>query len=557
MSSLAPFNVFSAPQSYSGGLFVPGLGPVLTVDNFAGGGGASTGIEEAIGCPIDVALNHDADACALYALNHPHTLLLHQSVWRADPLDVVIEASRRRGFDRPLPVWLAWFSPDCTHFSKAKGGRPVKKNIRDLAQVVVHWVRRLGPALRPRIIMLENVEEFQDYGDLMLVDGELRPDPAKKGRLFKKWWRDIEREGYRGELRELVAADYGVPTTRKRLLIIFRCDGQPIVWPAPTHAKGGEGGLKPWRGAHEIIDWSIPVPSIFTRRKPLVDNTLHRLAHGVVRFVVNDPDPFIVGIDNASNGRRDVWSGKDPLRTVVQENRFALAAPVLAKFRAQSAGSSIKSPVPTVTANSFVKRAGGAAPLGLIAPFLAGCGGPAYAGKPTPLRRPFKTMVGENHTALVAAYMAQQNTGMVGHDMRRPVSTIVEKGCTQTPIACTLSDEDLDGAERVTSFLIKYYGSAIGQSLRSPLHVATSKARFGLVMVRGMPIVDIGLRMLARHELFRAQGFPPEYRLDAVRLDGKPVTSTALISKAGNAVPPAWAREMVNANKPDGLRMAA
>jgi DNA (cytosine-5)-methyltransferase 1 len=557
VSALQPFNVFTEPMSYGADLFVPGLGPVITVDNFAGGGGASTGIEEAIGCPIDVALNHDADACALYTLNHPRTLVLHQSVWRADPVDVVIAASRRRGYDRPLPVWLAWFSPDCTHFSKAKGGRPVKKNIRDLAQVVVHWIERLGPTLRPRVIMLENVEEFQDYGPLMMVDGKHMPDPDRKGQLFNKWKRRIQRNGYTVELRELVAADYGVPTTRKRLLIICRCDGQPIVWPAPTHAKNGKGGLQPWRGAHEIIDWSIPVPSIFTRKKDLVENSLHRVARGVMRFVVNDPDPFIVGIDNKSNGPRDVWSGKEPLRTVTQENRFAMVAPVIAKFRAGSDGSSIKQPLPTVTANSFIKRPGGAAPLGLIAPYLVGCGGPSYAGKPTSVKQPYKTMVGENHTAVAAAFLAQQNTGMVGHSMRRPVSTIVEKGCTQTPIVCRLSDEDLEGAERVTAFLIKYYGSAVGQSLQVPLHAATSKARFGLVMVRGVPITDIGLRMLARHELFRAQGFPAEYRLDARRLDGKLVTNTALISKAGNAVPPAWAREMVNANKPNGLRLAA
>jgi DNA (cytosine-5)-methyltransferase 1 len=249
----------------------------LIIDNFAGGGGASTGIEMALGRPIDVAINHDAEAVAMHAANHPRTHHLCQNVWKADPIEVVAEASARRGSSVPLPIELAWFSPDCKHFSKAKGSKPVEKGIRDLAWVVVHWARRV----RPKVIMLENVEEFRDWGPLIETDdGRLVPCPVSKGLTFKRWCRELKKLGYKIEHRELRASDYATPTIRKRLYVIARCDGLPIVWPEPSHAKGGAGGLPEWRWAAECIDFDLPCPSIFSRKKALAENTLRRIARG-------------------------------------------------------------------------------------------------------------------------------------------------------------------------------------------------------------------------------------------------------------------------------------
>jgi len=660
----------------------------LIVDNFAGGGGASTGIEAALGRSIDVAINHDPEAVAMHAANHPQTHHLCQNVWKADPREVVLEASRRRGSSTPLPVDLAWFSPDCKHFSKAKGSKPVEKGIRDLAWVVVHWAR----LVKPRVIMLENVEEFRDWGPLVETsDGKLVPCPLSKGLTFKRWVRELRKAGATAvEWRELRASNYRTPTIRKRLYVIARFDGLPIVWPAPTNAKGGEGGLPEWRWAAECIDFDLPCPSIFGRKKPLAENTLKRIARGVMRYVVNrekpfivrvdqtsaagrngiagvdEPlrtvhtanpfavvEPFVVGIDNKSNGARDAWPGTEPLRTTTIENRFALVAPLthqggdrgqpldaplatvtgahrgeqalisahVTKFRTGSDGHPITDPLHTVTANSFKKRPGGAAPLGLVSAvlvprygerpgqgprslpvnqpmpavvptgnggslvgvFTAGAGGPSYGGKPVPVDKPMGTLTTENHRGVVAAFLAQHNGGMVGHDAREPMSTLVSKVGPQALVAaalshnytsntcggngdprepaktittgghhallgCELSDEDRAGAERVAAFLVKYYSAAQhGQSLQDPLHSATAKPRFGLVTVLGLPIVDIGMRMLTPRELFRAQGFPESYVIDRGP-DGKPLTKTAQARMCGNSVCPPVAEALVRAN---------
>lgn len=634
----------------------------LYIDNFAGGGGASTGIEWAIGRSPDVAINHDAEAVALHAANHPDTLHLCQNVWKADPREVVRQASAKRCAElgipfRVLPVRGLWFSPDCKHFSKAKGSKPVEKGIRDLAWVVVHWVR----LVKPDQVWLENVEEFKDWGPLILTDeGKRVPCPLSKGVTFKRWVRELRKLGGRVEWRELRAFRYGTPTIRKRLFVIIRFDGHPIVWPAPTHEKPNAdgsvpGGLLPWRTAAECIDWSIPCPSIFTRKKPLAENTLKRIARGVMRYVVNAEKPFIVGvggrmgqsperpvdvpmqtitakgdsavvqpfiagIDNKSNGSRDVWPGDQPLNTITSENRFTVVAPHVTKFRANSDGHRIDEPMHTVTANSFVKRPGGAAPIGLVSAVLTqrygeregqaprarpvtepmasvvptqnggmlagvtmvGAGGPTYGGKPTSVDQPMKTQTTENHSAVVAAFLAQHNTGNDGHAVEEPVSTIVGKGCTQGVVAahivrqfgtstgsavdapagtvmtdgggkvaiaeCHLSESDLEGAQRVTAFLLKYYGQGDGSRLDDPMHSVTTKDRFGLVTVNGWPIVDIGLRMLSPRELYRAQGFGDDYRIDVPGPTGKPLTKTAQVRMCGNSACPPIAAAIVAAN---------
>ena len=276
----------------------------LIVDNFAGGGGASTGIEAALGRAVDIAINHDEQAIRMHEANHPGTLHIRNNIWQVDPRDVV----------KGRPVDLAWFSPDCKHFSKAKGGKPREKSIRDLAWVVVLWAQRV----RPQVILLENVEEFRTWGPLC---DEGKPIKERQGETFDKWCRELRKAGYKLQFRELRACDYGAPTIRKRFFMIARCDGEPIVWPEPTHApadaeereawvrrqrKAGfkvkrPDTLKPWRTAAEIIDWSIPCPSIFERKKPLADKTLRRIAHGIMKFVVNNPAPFIVPLTHAGS----------------------------------------------------------------------------------------------------------------------------------------------------------------------------------------------------------------------------------------------------------------
>lgn len=304
-----------------------GLVPAgLLVDNFAGGGGASTGIEWALGRPVDVAINHDPEALAMHAANHPHAHHFCQSIMAIDPLDAT----------GGHPVALAWFSPDCKHHSKAKGGKPREKNIRDLAWVVVHWAERLrkstpGGRGAPAVIMLENVEEFRQWGPL---DAEGRPIKERKGEEFDLWVRMLRRQGYRVEWRELRACDYGAPTSRKRLFLIARRDGLPIVWPAPTHGKPGSpeverGERLPWRTAADCIDWSLPCPSIFGRTRDLAPSTLRRIAHGIMRFVVNAAHPFIVPVTNTGWNPERVVDINRPMPTVTtaKGGEFAAVAP--------------------------------------------------------------------------------------------------------------------------------------------------------------------------------------------------------------------------------------
>lgn len=453
------------------------IGEELVVDNFAGGGGASTGIEAAIGRSVDIAINHDAEAIAMHTANHPGTEHYCEDVFSIDPLKVT----------QGHPVGLAWFSPDCKHFSKAKGGKPVSKNVRGLAWVVIRWAE----SVRPRLIMLENVEEFQTWCPL-LEDG--RPDPSRKGETFREWVGKLRALGYIVEWRELKAADYGTPTSRKRLFVIARCDGQPIVWPEPTHGKG----RRPYRTAAECIDWSIPCPSIFERSKPLAEATLRRIARGVRRYVIEAAEPFIVPITHTGGDR--VHGTSEPLRTITTAHRgeFALA-------------------VPTLIQTSYGERKGQA---------------PRVPG----LEKPVGTIMaqGQKH-ALVAAFLARHYGGHEndGSDLRIPMHTVTAQ----------------DHHSLVHAFLIKYYGVDQNPEMLEPLHTVTTRHRFALVTVQGEQyyIADIGMRMLAPHELFRAQGFRSDYIISPI-VKGKPLTKTAQIRMCGNSVCPPLAEALVRAN---------
>jgi DNA (cytosine-5)-methyltransferase 1 len=443
----------------------------LIIDSFAGGGGASTGIEWATGRSPDIAINHSPEAVAMHRLNHPNTRHYCEDVWQVDP----VEATQGQ------TVGLAWFSPDCTHFSKAKGGKPRSKKVRGLAWVVYRWAK----AVRPRVICLENVEEFADWGPL-LEDG--RPCPIRRGMTFRRWWRQLENLGYELDARELRACDYGAPTSRKRLFIVARCDGRPIRWPEPTHGQG----RTPYRAAAECIDWTLPCPSIFERKKPLADATLRRIARGVMRYVVNARQPFLVmSIDHQSSGAAVNPAG-DPLTTVTTKARHALVAASLVQ-------------------TGYGERAGQAPrSLDISAPL-----GTVVAG-------------GQKH-ALVAAFLARHYGGHEndGADLRQPMHTITTQ----------------DHHAMVYAFLQAYYGNEReGRSLLDPMGTVVTKDRFGLVMVRGEQhyISDIGMRMLEPRELFAAQGFPADLIVTG--------TKTSQVRLCGNSVSPPVAAALVRAN---------
>lgn len=490
----------------------------IIVDNFAGGGGASTGIALAIGRAVDVAINHDPIAIAMHRANHPETVHYCENVWDVDPRQVV----------KGRPVGLVWLSPDCKHFSKAKGGKPVDKAIRGLAWVAVRW----AATVKPRVIILENVEEFKTWGPL-LEDG--RPHPKQKGRTFNAFVNALKRQGYHVDYRELRACDYGAPTIRKRLFLVARNDGRPIVWPEPTHgdpesAEVQSGRLLPWRTAAEIIDWSLPCPSIFERKRPLAENTLRRIARGIQRFVIENPRPFIV------NHKYDQFRGQEldePFQTITAKNGWGIVAPVIGRQFGNSVGHPIDEPLGTVTAGFGGKSQ-------LVAASLAKYHGekhPEDTRGQTPAE-PLRTLDTSNRYALVASYLIKlRGTCQHGQAVTEPAPTITAGGLHV-------------GEVRV--FLLKYYGTNTGQPCDEPLQTVTSKHRFGLVTVHGQDyqIVDIGMRMLEPHELFAAQGFPADYVID--RDDkGNRLSKAAQVALCGNSVPPPFAEHLVRANLPE------
>jgi DNA (cytosine-5)-methyltransferase 1 len=493
-------------------LFLP-LADELIVDNFAGGGGASTGIESAFGRPVDIAINHDAQAVAMHAINHPDTKHYCESVFEVDPEEITSNQ----------PVGLAWFSPDCTHFSKAKGAAPRSPRVRGLAWVVIRWARRV----KPRVIMLENVEEFQDWGPL-LHDG--RPCPERRGQTFAKWQCQLRAAGYRVEARQLRACEYGAPTTRKRLFVIARRDGLPIVWPTPTH---GPGRPLPYRTAAECIDWTLPCSSIFERTRPLADNTMRRIARGVMRYVVNSADPFIVPIANWSADT--VQPINEPLRTITawpKGGAFSVVAPTLVQTgygeRAGQAPRSLDlhAPLGTVVA-AGQKHA-------LVAAFLAKHYGDSGQRPGLDMREPVATITTTDHHALVASHLTKLRGTSTAQATTEPLHTISAGG---THFA------------EVRALLIKYYGSDQDPRLDVPLHTVTTRHRFGLVTVQGQQyrIEDIGMRMLQPRELFRAQGFPEHYVIEFEH-NGRQLPKAAQVRLCGNSVSPPLAEAMVRAN---------
>lgn len=538
----------------------------LVVDLFAGGGGASTGIEQAIGRHVDIAINHDPEAVSLHQANHPQTQHFVSDVFEVDPLTVT----------EGMPVGLLWASPDCKHFSKAKGGKPVSKKIRSLAWVVVKWAK----AVAPRVICLENVEEFQTWGPLA-EDG--RPCPQRKGRTFQRWVRSLQSLGYVVEWRELRACDFGAPTIRKRLFLVARRDGAPIVWPEPTHAAPDslpvrQKRLKPWRTAAECIDWSIPAPSIFERGRPLADATCRRIAKGIMRYVVDAAEPFIVTNTTGHPGAKV----SVPLRTITTGGHHALTVPTLIQTGyGERPGQAprvpgLEKPLGTVVAGQ--KHA-------LVAAFLA----KHYTGVVgSAMPDPMATVTSVDHHSLVSANLVHMGHGegkeggkRFSHgvrDVAQPLNTVTASGAPAGLVTANMlklrgdnvgsaADQPLHTVSaqgthhaQVQAFLVKYYGTDQDPAMREPLHTVTTKDRFGLVMVKGEPyaIVDIGLRMLTPRELYRAQGFPESYAIDK-GADGRPLTKTAQVRMCGNSVCPPLARALVAANysEREALKVAA
>ncbi|MGE4334699.1 MAG: DNA cytosine methyltransferase, partial [Pigmentiphaga sp.] len=435
--------------------FVLDINNEIIVDNFAGGGGASTGIEMALGRCVDIAINHDPEAVALHQMNHPQTKHYCESVWDVHPAKAV----------ESRPVGLAWFSPDCKHFSKAKGGKPREKRIRGLAWVVLRWAHWA----RPRVIMLENVEEFKTWGPL-LDNGQ--PCPKRKGATFRSFVHQLQEKGYAVETRELRACDYGAPTIRKRLFMIARCDGNPIVWPAPTHGAPDSpevqaGRLKPWKTAAECIDWSIPCPSIFERTKPLAEATLRRIARGIRRYVLESANPFIVKVNHSGEDFRGQDLG-EPMQTLTAKLGSGIAIPHVTKFRAGAVGSTLNEPLHTVTAGGQQARPGTGNAMGVVVPYLVGAGGPEYSAKPKAVDSPFNTLITENHTHLVAPTLVQMGYGEApgqaprSLDLGRPLGTVTAQGTKHALVG---------------AFMAKHYGGhydGAGAPLDGPSHTVTT-----------------------------------------------------------------------------------
>lgn len=445
----------------------------IFVDNFAGGGGASTGIEMAIGRSVDIAINHDPAAIAMHKANHPATKHYCESVWDVDP----VEACAGH------PVALAWFSPDCKHFSKAKGGKPKEKHIRGLAWVAIKWAQ----TVKPRVIMLENVEEFQDWGPLR-KDG--LPDKRSIGRTFKSFVHALQRYGYKVEYRQLRACDYGAPTTRIRFFLIARCDGKRIVWPEPTHGDPNsllvKSGLeKPFRTAAEIIDWSIPCPSIFGRKKPLCDNTMERIAKGLKKFVIDNPTPFIVNVNHKGH-------------TILTGNNHYVVAPTIISYHGEKTqnevrGQRVDRPIDVIdTSNRY----------GLVTAFMMHYYGASVGA---PVTEPLGTITAQGeHIAAVQAFLIKYYGTDIGQNLTDPLHTITSK--------------DRFGLVMVQG--LPYW------------------------------IVDIGMRMLTPRELFDAQGFPHDYIIDR-DAEGNPYPKFLQVARCGNAVPPQCPEALVRANLPE------
>ena len=575
----------------------------LIVDNFAGGGGASTGIEMATGYSVDIAINHDPEAIKMHKANHPNTKHYCENVWAVDPVKAC----------NGHPVGLAWFSPDCKHFSKAKGGKPKDKNIRGLAWVALRW----AGLVRPRVIMLENVEEFKTWGPL---NRGHHPIKAKQGKTFEKFVQQLNDLGYTVEFKELIAADYGAPTMRKRFFMIARCDGKPIVWPEPTHApadseKVKAGLLEPYVGAYTQIDFSRPCPSIFDTSeeikekygiravRPLASKTLDRIAKGLKKFVLDNPEPFIIQCNHGGERRPNdirepmpTITGKhgygivepymvqigqtgfakdrskdvrEPLTTIVSKNEHCLIEPTLAPYMGTNTtnhpGGNCKDPIHTITTGNQQC---------LISPTLIqyhsetskdGVRGQA-------IKDPIMTVDSSNRYGLVASFLHKYYDGGykgAGETVENPLPTVTAWDHNSVVTANLIQmNNHCDGKDirqplptitagdghfgEVRAFLIKYYGQGTGQDIKDPLDTVTAQDRFGLVTINGTDyqIVDIGLRMLEPRELYGCQGFPDDYIIDH-DYTGRTYPRSEQVRRCGNAVCPPIPAALVRANLPE------
>lgn len=577
----------------------------LIVDNFAGGGGASTGIELATGYSVDIAINHDPEAIRMHKANHPNTKHYCEDVWQVDPVKAC----------NGHPVGLAWFSPDCKHFSKAKGGKPKDKFIRGLAWVACRW----AGLVRPRVIMLENVEEFKTWGPL---NRGHHPIKAKQGKTFEKFVSQLTELGYEVQFRELVAADYGAPTMRKRFFLIARCDGKPIVWPEPTHGPADSeevkaGLLKPYVGAYTQLDFSLPCPSIFDTSeeikekygiravRPLAPKTMERIARGLKKFVLDNAEPFIVQVNHSgaksdycksANEPLNTVTGKhgfgivepymvqigqtgftadrskdvrEPLTTIVSKNEHCLIEPKLAPYMGTNttnhSGGNCKDPIHTITTGNQQC---------LISPTLIQYHSETAQGevRGQTIEDPIMTVDSSNRYGLVTSFIQKYYGGNYqgnGSNIKEPLHTIttLERNamCAVNLIQMNNHCDGRDIREpiptitagdghfgEVRAFLVKYYGQGTGQDIKEPLDTVTARDRFGLVTIEGVDyqIVDIGLRMLEPRELYGCQGFPDDYIIDH-DYTGKTYPRSEQVRRCGNAVCPPIPAALVHANLPE------
>ena len=574
----------------------------IIVDNFAGGGGASTGIELATGRRVAIAINHDPDAIRMHRTNHPYTEHLQASVWDVDP---VAECRGR-------PVGLAWFSPDCKHFSKAKGAALVDRKIRGLAWITLRWAAKV----RPRVIILENVEEFQTWGPVR------KGKPVKKlaGTTFRRFISQLEALGYTVEFRELVAADFGAPTSRKRLYMVARCDGKPIVWPKPTHSKTGADGLPKWRSAAEIIDWGLPCPSVFDTKtdimgqyglkavRPLAKNTMRRIIRGVDKFTIRSGKPFIVptGYGERKGQAPRVHDIDAPVPTVVGTGKENLCRPLLAPVTvtntSNSVGGTVGAPVHTVTTagnqmlvtpflaefnhsgGGHIASAGDAYKTitarhtgGIVCPSLiqyhteqaehvraSGLGAPINTvdasnrygltcanlveyytgGRPLDITDAMHTVTSHDREAVVAAHVVKFKGDNLGHGMSEPMQTVttsaVEFALCKAHLAKMRSGDNMGRWPEIRALLNEFCGYALAEDEVLLLEIG------GTLYY----IADIGLRVLSPRELYNAMGFPPDYIIDR-DYEGKEYKKSAQVARCGNAVCPPMATALVRANLPE------
>jgi len=536
----------------------------LIVDNFAGGGGASTGIELATGYSVDIAINHDPEAIKMHKANHPNTEHYCENVWAVDPVKAC----------KGHTVGLAWFSPDCKHFSKAKGGKPKDKNIRGLAWVALRW----AGLVRPRVIMLENVEEFKTWGPL---NRRHHPIRAKQGKTFERFVQQLRDLGYEVEFRELIAADYGAPTMRKRFFMVARCDGKSIVWPEPTHAPADseevkKGLLKPYVGAYTQLDFSLPCPSIFDTSeeikekygiravRPLAQKTMDRIARGLKKFVLENPEPFIIQCNHG--GERRPNDIREPMPTITGKHGYGIVEPYMVQCKYNNEAQDVQKPIGTLTTvGSHL----------LVEPYMVQIGQTGFTkDRSKDVREPLTTIVSRNEHCLISPTLIQYHSetaqGEVrGQTIKDPIMTV--DGSNRYGLVTSflskfyksgIGQDEREPLHTITTsaghfgevraFLIKYYGDATGQDIEKPLDTVTTKDRFGLVTIEGVDyqIVDIGLRMLEPKELYGCQGFPDDYIIDH-DYTGKTYPRSEQVRRCGNAVCPPIPDALVRANLPE------